>query len=166
MRRQPLGDPYPTLSSSRRRTFALAGVASAFVALGCVLVATGQLFVGWLSITFFGACLVVGLLLLVMPGTLALSPEGMRVRHLGQDWPLLAWDNCSDFTVWEPPAGPALVVFTYSGPPLRWKPGMAVRGTKALTGGNAALPDTYGLTAEELARLLERARRASLRKKG
>lgn len=148
------------------RTLGLAGGASAFVGLGGVAIATDHPLVGWLNIIFFGACLVVALLLLVLPGNVALSPEGMRVRHLGRDWPFLSWDNCSDFTVWEPPAGHALVVFTYSGPPLRWKPGMAVRGTKSLTGRNAALPDTYSLSAEDLATLLERARSASLREYG
>lgn len=146
-----------TLHASRRKWLLIAAGSATFVALGSWLVTAGASVVGWMNIAFFGLCLLTAVWLLLVGGTLTLTQEGMQVRHLGRAWPLLRWTDCSDFRPWHFPAAPALVVFAYTGRRLPWQPGMATRGTRTLTGSNAALPDTYGLAAADLADILREA---------
>jgi hypothetical protein len=124
-----------------------------FSAVGLLMVGSGQL-PGWF-VTFFGVFVtVVSAAMLIRRGRLELSPQGMQVVHLGRRQPMLQWRYCSDFWVWAPARGAAIVVFNYAGPEKRWGWKKLAAVSRRISGGNASLPDTYGMRAEKLCEVL------------
>jgi hypothetical protein len=136
-----------TLRSSRKEMLPLLLGALFFVALG-VWVASFEPAIGWLAIGFFGLC-AVGLGVNFLPNSsyLRLTREGFTFCTMFKRRSV-AWREVSKFGVtrigvrnivgWDPSHGPAGFDDT----------------AKVLTGYASTLPETYGLTAEELAELL------------
>ena len=89
---------------------------------------------------------------------LSLTTEGFIVSALFRKWPLIRWEDVSEFRVAAaPPTGMKMVVFDWhrsTKPRLR-------RINRALVGAGEGLPDTYGLKPGDLAELLNRWRKAA-----
>jgi hypothetical protein len=148
-----------TFRASRKRWATIGLVAVAFVAAGVVMMLDGN-FWGWVTVTFFGLCLVVAGWQLVSPGTLILTPEGFTVIALGRTM-RYELAKCGAFSVWRNPrGGTRIVVFDYEG-----SEGRLDRANRRLAGASASLPDTYGMKAEQLASMLNHARAAVLQAK-
>ena len=140
------------LHIGRKRMYLLLIGSVLFVATGIVMVLKGEES-GWLPACFFGLTAIVGAVsLLPEATTLRLDADGMETTTLFRKTHF-RWRDVSDFSVasllslW--PAASRYVCFnlsTLSGP-----------GTKlavAFTGRTSMLPDTYGLSADALALLL------------
>lgn len=138
------------LTPSRWKHLALLACCACLVALA-FLVGPRQSTLAWLTGGFFGLGVVVALIALI-PGSgfLRLEPEGMSVRSLYRTW-RVAWADVEDFYV-ASVAGREMVCWEYaagfSGQPL----GRAF--SRAISGVEAGLPDTYRIPAAELASLL------------
>jgi hypothetical protein len=147
-----VGPVVGTFRTSRKRWATIGVVAVAFVAAGVVMMLDGN-FWGWVTVAFFGLCLVVAGWQLVSPGRLILTPEGFTVVTLGRTM-RYELAKCGVFTVWRNPfGGTRMVVFDYEG-----SDGRLGRANRRLAGASASLPDTYGMKAEQLARILNDAR--------
>lgn len=140
------------------------------LAIGLVLGAGGGLMVrtsatdprtsaamGWFGVAFFGLVALVALVQL-LPGAsgLTLDADGFETttlfrRHRHR------WAETGAFGTWN--SGHAtLVAFEAAAAPA----GRLGAVNRALAGGNASLPDTYGLRADDLVLLMEAWRRRSL----
>ena len=108
--------------------------------------------IGWLPAGFFALGIPVFLLQLFFPKTcfLTVSEEGIEFCALFRSHKL-RWSDISEFGVYRI-RGTRMVGFNYSPQYQRSSKARAV--SKALTGCEGALPDTYGFSAEELAQLL------------
>ena len=141
------------LHIGRKRMYLLLIGSVLFVATGIVMVLKGEES-GWLPACFFGLTAIVGAVsLLPEATTLRLDADGMETTTLFRKTHY-RWRDVSDFRAASPlpllwPTAYRYVCFnlsTLSGP-----------GTKlavAFTGRTSMLPDTYGLSAEALALLL------------
>jgi len=125
------------------------GIESLLIGLG--LARDGRaamLEMGWGVVTFFGAgCLISIVVLLPGASQLTLDRRGFMVRSLfrRRDY---SWQDVGEFGTWE--FKNRMVVFNRhpgSG-------GMASALNVKLTGRDSALPDTYGLAAEDLVQLM------------
>ena len=145
------------LKVSRRRQTWLLAIGLGFVAIGSVMVTTGDA-TGWLAIVFFGLCSLAFIISLVRPSRLELGPGGFTVYQLGRKVITYDWHRCGRFTTYSPTLGVTRVAFDYDFPSNRRHPRLARLG-RSLTGGNAALPDTYGLSGSELRDLLVKRQR-------
>jgi hypothetical protein len=125
-------------------------LSAGFVVMGGFLVTEGQTF-GWLCMAFFGLGVLVGLVSLV-PGAsyLELRRDGFEFRTLHRKW----FQRWSDVEAFFPQriATQDMVCWNFA-------PGYAgqPRGRKVsagLTGVEAGLPDTYGMSAHALAELM------------
>lgn len=142
-----------TLKPRLSRFVLLLIVCAAFVAMGAFLVARGQTMLGWLNIGFFGLGVAVAIVSL-LPGSnyLQLTREGMHVVSLYRRWSV-RWNDVQEFF-------PALVArremvcWNHAAGYDRQRTGRLL--ATGLAGVEAALPDTYGLSAEALAQLLNR----------
>lgn len=140
------------LRPSRRRTAGLVALCLLFVALGSALIAAGNGLVGGIAVLFFGlGAAVLGTNLLPGAAELRLDREGLEVRSLFRSR-RFRWSDVHGFRpVTIPPAHSAVVGFDFS-------PGARPAGASlasSLAGVEGALPNTYGLSAAELATLLE-----------
>lgn len=140
------------LRSSPWRWLRLTALSVAFTLVGWLMIASGDR-AGWFPVIFFGLCALVGLASLALRGRLELTPQGLSMVHLGRRHPALDWRHLSGFHVWSPTPGAKFVAFNYSGPGRMWT-GRAARLARSIAGGNGSLPDTYGMRAEDLCRLL------------
>ena len=120
------------------------------VAMGAFLVTRGQPF-GWVCIAFFGMGVLV-ILLTLLPGSsyLELRPGGIELSSLYRKW-FVRWSDVQEFFPTRV-ATKQMVCWNYT-------PGYAAqaRGRRlsmGLAGVEAGLPDTYGLSAQELSALL------------
>ena len=139
--------------SSRLKWGGVAAVSSSFIVAGVLLAAVGDL-VGWLAVMFFGFCGIVAILQLVRPATLTLTETTFTFDQLGRNW-TRDFASCSDFEVWNNPYfGSKLVVFDHPEELAKKVSGV----NKRFAGRSGALPDTFGMTAEELADTLNQAR--------
>jgi hypothetical protein len=140
-----------TLRSSRRKTLLMLAGSLVFVAGGIWLL-HDQPSTGYSGIAFFGLCAVVFCVqLLPNSSYLRLTAEGFTTCTLFRCH-TVPWRHVRTFGVgriglkkvvgWDPAADLSGIV----------------RATKAISGYASALPDTYGLRAEELAALLNRLR--------
>lgn len=162
-------------SRSRKWYWVLLGCL-VFVAAGIAMIATGDdAAFGWLSVVFFGAGIVVSCLnLFTKVSSLRVAADGLTVRSLGRSQ-RFGWGDVGEFHVAkvghiEHPAGALLdvagvaisglgnppgitgVAFDFEEGYTR-TPGMR-RVLKKASGFEGALPDTYGMSAEALAQLL------------
>lgn len=131
---------------------ALVLLSGGFVVMGAFLVARGHAF-GWLSVGLFGLGVVVGLATLV-PGAsyLELRQDGFEFSSLFRKW-FQRWSDVDEFFP-RRIATNVMVCWNFA-PGYGGQP----RGRKlsaGLTGVEAALPDTYGMPAAELAALMNR----------
>ncbi len=126
-------------------------ISSCFVALGIFLTSKDDLQIGWLCVLFFGLGVLVALINL-LPGCsyLDLTSDGMEIRSLYRKW-FVRWTDVQEFF-------PASVA---NRPMICWNYTQSFAGQRlgrkissGLTGVEAALPDTYGMYAEDLANLL------------
>ena len=137
----------------------LLAISSGFVALGAFLIGQGELIGGWLCVCFFGLGILVALVSL-LPGSnyLELTPSGIEVRTLFRKW-FVRWTDVQEFFP-VVVSTRRMVGWDYSPSYTAQLLGRSI--SRGLTGIEAALPDTYGLSAEALATLLNewRARHA------
>ena len=141
------------LRASKRKQIKALFVCFAFVGIGVWEVssrAAGAF--GWLCTLFFGLGVAVFTVQL-MPGAsyLRVRRGGFMYCSLFRKSPVIPWRDVSIFRVASvPPSGIRLVVFdwhTASHPAVR-------RVNQHLTGATDGLPDSYGLSPQELADLL------------
>jgi hypothetical protein len=105
--------------------------------------------VAWVTVAFFGTgCLISIIALLPGAAELTLDGEGFVMRNLFRRFSF-RWRDVGDFAAVQISMQKA-VAFNQHSPPERALAAMNVM----LVGHNSALPDTYGLTAEDLARLM------------
>jgi hypothetical protein len=123
---------------------------AAFAAAGVLMVRSGEA-LGWLEIAFFGTGTVV-FCALILPGSayLRLEPAGFTVCSLFRTQ-ATRWFEVEGFATTRI-SGRRMVGFNYSTfhqgqPRLR-------RLASAMSGYEAALPDTYGMKADSLAELM------------
>lgn len=145
---QSIGRIERTLRSSRKKWLQMVGIGTVLGSGGVLMILDGEP-LGWLVTIFFGACAALGLFTAVRPNRLELGSSGMRSLSLGRTWTFL-WQDCGEFSTWEAFRN-ELVVFDHSGPSASRR---LSRLNKQMSGGNASLPETYGLRAAELASLL------------
>jgi hypothetical protein len=147
-----------TLRVSRLKMLALFAGSLAFVAGGVFLIVFVKgdpeaLLAGIASILFFGACAVIGaVMLLPGAGSLTLDAEGFEVCSLFRRH-RIAWPQASRFTV-ATLALPGKNDKRMVGYDVDGLKGVAAEFSRDAIGRNAALPDTYRLSFEELARLM------------
>lgn len=133
----------------RRWKMALYCAISAGFTVGGVFMIRNGVGKGWFVAGFFGACMLVFLALL-MPGAayLQLTRDGFRVRSLWR----------SHFTPWSAVAGFGVVRISHRAMvSYNFTDVAAHRGarfSRALTGAEGALPDSYGMSAQDLAALM------------
>ena len=110
---------------------------------------------GWITLVFFAIGSVVSLVT-VLPGAagLTLTKDGFVVRSLfrGRAY---RWSDVGEFAVTEVPYGTGSKKLVGFDDRLAVE-GLTARANVKLSGRNSALPDTYGLSAEDLARLMSR----------
>jgi hypothetical protein len=104
---------------------------------------------GWVVIVFGGLTLIVGILALIPGATgIALDANGFTIRQLFRLVRVDNWNDVDDFAVLDFPAGFAWKWVGFNSRSA--KPNVSARWF----GCNSMLPDTYGLTAADLARLM------------
>lgn len=156
-----------TLRPSKLKTSLLLLVSTSFVAAGIWMVFYNGMegytidgipvyWVGWAGIVFFGVAMVVFLLQFV-PGAayLRLTPEGFTYCTAFRAH-TTRWEDVEEFGVMQ----------LHHNRMVGWNyvPGYQVKArmrgfSKAVSGYEAGLPDTYGLTVEQLVEALETLRR-------
>jgi Bacterial PH domain len=172
-------EPLVLGTRTRRTLYHFAGCL-AFALGGIVLIINGNAIVGWLGLIFFGLGSIVFLVNLVTRATqLRLDADGFTVRALyrSQSW---RWSDIGEFSV-----GPVgrlrgrlslplfvatgtdvegikMVVWTYS-PSHSEPPNLRRRVQAALEGtSNDSLPDTFGMSASDLADLMNQWKKDAL----
>ncbi|MGO9258307.1 MAG: hypothetical protein ACLQU1_18620 [Bryobacteraceae bacterium] len=124
----------------------------AFAAFGARVAVSNGGIVVWLCVSFFALCSAVFLVQLI-PGSsyLRLTAEGFDVCTMFRKWPRILWSSASNFrAVSIPPSFTRLVVFDLDEPARR----TLSRLNRGLAGADAGLPDTYGMSAQDLASLM------------
>lgn len=126
-------------------------ISGAFVAMGVFLLAQGKPLLGWLNIVFFGLGVVVAIVSL-LPGSnhLLLTDEGFEVCSLYRRWSVRWRDVQAFFPAFV--SRREMVCWNYAADYTGQRTGRAL--STNLAGVEAALPDTYGLSAAALADLL------------
>lgn len=157
------GTPLPvTLRPRPWRKWAVTAI-SAVLGSGGVLMIRDHEPSGWFVTIFFGLCALVALFLMGPEGNaLTLDAEGIECVSPLRTF-RIAWSDVCEFGVY---ATPPFGLTRFVG--MNFREGRAPQGTpagllglnSAICGYQGALPDTYGLSAEALARLLEHHRRA------
>ena len=148
------------LQPSRTSTAALLTISVAFTIAGVGAIGSGRGFAGWLVALFFGVCST-AFAIHLLPGAsyLDLSPEGFVVSSLFRRWLLIRWDSVSEFHVAPVPgSGIRKVVFSRESSD---HPRLAALNRR-LVGATDTLPDTYGRTPEQLAKLMNEWHRRAL----
>ena len=138
------------LTPSRWKHLALLAGSAGFVGLAFVI-GPRESILAWLTGGFFGLGVVVALIAMI-PGSsfLRLGSKGISVRSLYRTWHV-AWADVAEFYV-APVAGRKMVCWQYSAGFTGHTRGRAF--SRAISGVEAGLPDTYGISSEELAWLL------------
>lgn len=138
------------LTPGRWKHLALLAGCMAFVGLAVVIGPKDSVLV-WLTGGFFGLGVVVALIAMI-PGSsfLRLGAKGMSVRSLYRTRHV-AWADVAEFYV-APVAGREMVCWQYAADFTGHARGRAF--SRAISGVEAGLPDTYGIPAAELASLL------------
>ena len=147
------------LRSSRRRSLGLLVLSLVFAGAGVLMVGADAEY-GWLAAAFGLVGTAVFTVMLLRPNRLELSEEGLTTVTLGRRWSV-KWSECGEFRTSKVDysvAGPSLVVFDCSAPGARGHPLEAA--AEALSGANAAIPETYVMPADELAALMNTYREA------
>jgi hypothetical protein len=146
------------LRPNRLKTFGWLTLCAGFTAGGVWMILSGES-IGWLPALFFGLGVVVfGVILLPNCAYLRVSQDGFTVCSLFRAHSY-RWSDVGPFTVDR--IGPnRMVVFNFSDQ-YRALP-LARKAASAITGYEGALPDSYGMSLEELACLLNEYRQTKL----
>jgi Bacterial PH domain len=148
--------------SKRRWLFMLVGN-GAFVALGIWMISDPTSFdqthraippalIAWFGIAFFGLGLIASIVMLTPKlSYLRLDADRLTIRNLLRT-SRMRWEDVDDFAAIDMP-GPRKILRVGYNKRTRAQRAMG-RANMALIGRNSALPDTYGLKAEDLARLM------------
>jgi hypothetical protein len=111
---------------------------------------------GWFLVALFGFCAVVALRGVLDPGSLVISRSEIDMVRRGR-LTTFALADCGRFKTWlNPNRGSAMVVFDYAPD----GDSELHRANRRLMGGSRALSDSYGLSADALAKMLNDVRRA------
>ena len=150
-----------TLYPSRRKSILrLAGTAS-FVALGVVVLAKQDNSTAmWFCVSFFAICVLIFFVFL-LPGSasLTLNMNCFRIKTL-YFVRKSKWQNVTNIhAASEPISGLQLVRYNDT----QWNGWKLAKWETSRLGYNAALPDTYGMSADDLAELINRWRDRALR---
>jgi hypothetical protein len=146
------------LYPSRKKWLLLLVACIAFTA-GGVFMARDHADGGWFVLIFFGLGLVFSIVML-LPGAsgLLLDGDGFKMTNLYRSH-RSRWQDVQGFqAVAIPPSGQILVCYDDSGAARSSLAKMNI----AITGHNSALPETYGLSADDLARLMTQWRNRAL----
>jgi hypothetical protein len=137
------------LRPSKLGTLGLLLLCSAFVAGGVWSGYEGKT-MGWLTAAFFGLGIVVAIVhILPSASYLLLTENGLKARTLYRSWSV-AWKDIAFFTTIT--IGHRMVVFNYAD---HYDKAKMTRGVaRRIAGYEGALPDTYGMKADQLADLL------------
>lgn len=147
-----------TLRPRRLPLLGLLAVALAFTAAGVGMTGDRPL-AGWFVAGFFGLCAVVFAVQLIPNSTyLRLEPAGFTFASMFRAH-FVPWDGVQQFSLTQV-GTQRMVGWTFT--PSYAAHATGRRVSRALSGLEAGLPDTYGLTAEALVELLERHRQAAL----
>jgi hypothetical protein len=139
-----------TLRARRLKYFWFLLVSAAFTVIGAFMI-RDRAPTGWLVLLFFGASTIVFCVLLI-PGSayLKLRPASFTVCSLFRT-STTRWDAVDRFETGHVGLR-KLVVFNYSDSFRRYE--LARKISSTISGHEGALPETYGLSTEELAALM------------
>jgi hypothetical protein len=160
------GFPAPlVLRPSMRKWLWVLAAAIVFVVAGIVSIEeprdAADANVGWFAVVFFGLGIVISGIMLIPGGAgLTLSADGFVVRKFFYDR-TVRWTDVGEFVirgVSYPRGSKKFVV--YNDPSAK---GTLAAANARLTGYTGALPDTYGLSVEDLCRLMTLWRERALR---
>jgi hypothetical protein len=145
------------LRPSPARWLAVLAICAAFTAIGVVQIRAGVR-EGWFVAGFFGLGALAAIVVL-LPGSsyLKVRQDGFVFGTMFRRW-FMPWTAVGPFSIARV-AGRELVVFDVIDPSASSRLGGLSR---MIVGANAGLPDTYGMTAGELAGLLNAARERAL----
>ncbi|CAN5882011.1 hypothetical protein BH23ACT11_BH23ACT11_23670 [soil metagenome] len=147
------------LKPSRARTFALLAGSGVLTAASVYITLSGETpaWFGWFVASFFGLCTLVFLVLL-LPGSayLKVTPEGFTICSLFRS-STYSWMAVESFKAGEIGLNNNGVVFDFSREYEGQELGRDI--ASSLAGHEGALPDTYGMSPEDLAEFLNRCRR-------
>jgi len=138
------------LHASKAKWRAVLLVALAFVAIGLIMIATKSDFLSWFITLAFAV--VAGVAFLQMNGNglrLILDADTFTFTNIGRADTTERWDRCADFTVYRVSDSEQVVYDT-----TRYADTHIGEMNRSLTGRSAALPDTFDLSAEDLANLM------------
>jgi hypothetical protein len=139
-----------TLKPSRRKWALVLSICVAFTVAGVALAAAGEP-LGWLAAVFFGLGIPASILVLTgRINGLRLAPEGFTISSLRSS--TVAWDDVEEFGTFETRGGTMVgfrFVATYD------KAWLGRSLAYQMSKYEGALPDTYGMKAEELVELME-----------
>ena len=138
-----------TLYPSRKKWLMILFI-SALFSVGGLFMVRDQADWGWGVLIFFGLCTVLSIVVL-LPGAagLKLDADGFQMTTFfrSRRW---RWPDVKGFEAVSIAPHQTMVCFD----DLTVASGMAADLSKSLSGHNSALPDNYGLAADELARLM------------
>jgi hypothetical protein len=140
------------LRPSKRRAVLYLLLCLALTVMDVFVIVGGGKVIGWFGVVFFGAGVLIFVVQLI-PGAsyLHLAPDGFVVCSLFRKWPVIRWEDVSEFQVASvPPSRMKMIVFDWAQAP---KPQLR-KINRALVGAGDALPDTYGLEPQELADIM------------
>jgi hypothetical protein len=143
------GFPGPILLfPSRRKWLGMIAGSAGFV-IASIFIAGSNPIAALMGLLFFGACLLVGIVVL-LPGSasLQLDKSGFVCTRFFRTT-AYRWNEVSDFDVWRFRTT-KIVMFEVAKPHLT----TLEKINRRLTGRNKGLPDTFGLTAEDLVELM------------
>lgn len=157
------GDPLPEtlkLGPSRIKWVFVTAIALAFVAIGVFMGDGMDAWTRWGVTGFFGLCALIGAPQIVGIGSdLRLDRQGFTCRSLFRSW-RREWKDCSPFEAVH--VGMRGMVGFSTEQDERERPRLSAV-SRGLTGGpSGALPDSYGLSVDELADLMNRFRARAL----
>lgn len=148
--------PLPFTAHPKRAKMALLLlVCVAFVAVGVLMIRDGEV-IGWLCAGFFGLGIPIFSIQL-LPGSSYLTVSEVGIEYCSMfRRHRLRWSDISEFGVYTVRQGglpvSKMVGFNFSTEYRRAQGGRAL--SRAISGFEGGLPDTYGFKAEELAELL------------
>jgi hypothetical protein len=140
-----------TLRPSKTKGLLLLCGSLIFVAGGVGMIKSGEMF-GWASVIFFGLCaLVFSIKMLPNASYLKLHHEGFTQVTMFRS-STFRWQDVSEFSV-DRIGGNKTVMLDFV---LSWHTSSKLKKVaRLMSGHDGALPDTYGLRAEELVALLK-----------
>jgi hypothetical protein len=140
-----------TLQSSKTKGLYMLLLCSLFVVIGVWMIRSGQMF-GWLSVIFFGSGVLVSIITMLPNASyLKLHREGFTQVTMFRS-STFRWEDVREFSVGRIALNKMVMLdFVPS-----WHESSKLKTVaRSMSGHDGALPDTYGLSAEELVALLQ-----------